>query len=70
MFKDIVSNNKYAKVLRGMGFADPRWGGGVNVQRRYKNPDGYITSAFTGNDLLSINDKTARCVVNRSVPVK
>ncbi|MNJ35592.1 Serine/threonine-protein kinase pkn1 [compost metagenome] len=68
-FKNLASNNKYAKVLRGVDYADPAWGGGVNVQRTYRSPDGYI-HGLAGGGVLSINNKTARCVVNSSAPVK
>lgn len=68
-FKDPVSNNKHAKVLRGADYADPKWGGGVNVQRSYRNPDGHLPSVVTGDDVLEIFDKTARCVVNTAEPL-
>lgn len=70
VFKDLSSNNKYAKVLRGVNYANPKWGGGVNVQRNYKNPDGYFKSLVVEGDLLNIFDKTARCVINSSTPIK
>lgn len=69
VFKGPVSNNKYAKVLRGVDYADPRWGGGVNVQRSYRSPDGYLYSTVNEVDMLIISDKTARCVVNATEPV-
>ncbi|UVJ46134.1 formylglycine-generating enzyme family protein [Pseudomonas sp. LS1212] len=64
VFRGPASNNKYAKVLRGVSYADPQWGGGVNVQRSYRNPDGHFYSVVNKEELLSIADKTARCVVN------
>lgn len=70
-YKDSRSNNKYAKVLRGQSFADPSWGGGVNVQRNYKSPDGTQPSVVNGmGDLLVLINKTARCVVNHPRPVQ
>ncbi|WP_223123674.1 formylglycine-generating enzyme family protein [Pseudomonas fluorescens] len=68
-FKGPVSNNKYAKVLRGAGYANPGWGGGTNIQRSYSNPDGHLLSLVTEEDVLQIFDKTARCVVNASEPL-
>ena len=69
-YKSPASNNKYAKVLRGADYANPRWGAGVNVHRSYRNPDGYMASALTWReDFLAITNKTARCVVNSVVPV-
>ncbi|MNO85777.1 Serine/threonine-protein kinase pkn1 [compost metagenome] len=48
------------KVLRGQGFADPTWGGGVNVYRTPAEPNGYLDDS----DMVFLRDKTARCVVN------
>jgi len=71
VYKDARSNHKYAKVLRGKDFADPSWGGGVNVHRSYKSPDGTQPSVVTGmGDLLILRNKTARCVVNHPQPIK
>ncbi|CAI8925447.1 formylglycine-generating enzyme family protein [Pseudomonas sp. IT-P218] len=71
VYKDARSNHKYAKVLRGKDFADPSWGGGVNVHRSYKSPDGTQPSVVTGmGDLLILKNKTARCVVNHPQPIK
>ena len=68
-FKDPASNNKHAKVLRGLDYADPRWGGGVNVQRSYSSPDARYPSFVTEGEILLISDKTARCVVNVAGPL-
>lgn len=68
-FKGPASNNKYAKVLRGVAYADPTWGGGVNVQRSYMNPDGYRQSLGVDEQVLFITNKTSRCVVNSPKPV-
>jgi formylglycine-generating enzyme required for sulfatase activity len=70
VYKDDRSNNKYAKVLRGQDFADPQWGGGVNVHRNYKNPDGAEPGFSNLGDLLILVNKTARCVVNHPQPIK
>ncbi|MHC6225421.1 formylglycine-generating enzyme family protein [Pseudomonas sp. X10] len=51
---------QYTKVLRGQEYANPIWGGGVNVHRLFGSPNG-IDSDF-GDPYLS--SKTARCVVN------
>ena len=69
-YKDDISNNKFAKVLRGKDYADPFWGGGVNVQRYYDNPEADFHSVVNKKDLVVLGDKTARCVVNSPVPVK
>ncbi|MNE30389.1 Serine/threonine-protein kinase pkn1 [compost metagenome] len=69
VFKGPASNNKYAKVLRGVAYANPQWGGGVNVHRSYRNPDGYLPSPGAKRDLLFISNKTARCVVNSTIRV-
>lgn len=69
-YKDPRSNNKYAKVLRGKSFADPSWGGGVNVHRNYKSPDGTEPGFSNLGDLLILTNKTARCVVNSPHPIK
>lgn len=65
----IESDNNYAKVLRGVSRADPLWGGGVSVQRSYRSPDGYIRGVLSDKSVLSISDKTARCVVNSELPL-
>jgi formylglycine-generating enzyme required for sulfatase activity len=64
IFKGPASNNKYAKVFRGVSYANPQWGGGVNVQRHYGSPDGNRYSPALKGDLLMVSNKTARCVVN------
>lgn len=48
------------KVLRGQAYANPSWGGGVNVHRTPKNPHGYASE----DKMIVLGDKTARCVVN------
>jgi len=63
------SNNNYAKVLRGISYANPRWGGGLNVQRSYRSPDGYVRGVLSDEGLLVIIGKTARCVVNSVTPL-
>ncbi|MDZ5435200.1 formylglycine-generating enzyme family protein [Pseudomonas fluorescens] len=70
VYKDPSSNDKHAKVLRGQDYANPSWGGGVNVYRSYKNPDGNERSTFNSGDLLVILDKTARCVLNLPRPIR
>lgn len=70
VYKDIVSNDKFAKVLRGKNYADPFWGGGVNVQRSYGNQNADMRSVVDGSDLVVLDNKTARCVVNSQTPVK
>lgn len=70
VYIDEISYNKYARVLRGKDYADPRWGGGVNVHRHYRSPDGVFRSVFGNGDILSIGNKTARCVVNHAHPIK
>ncbi|MFJ4431057.1 formylglycine-generating enzyme family protein [Pseudomonas sp. NPDC089395] len=69
VYKGRESNNNYAKVLRGISYADPLWGGGVNVQRSYRSPDGYISSTISSDGLLAVVGKTARCVVNSATPL-
>ncbi|MCK8658418.1 formylglycine-generating enzyme family protein [Pseudomonas umsongensis] len=69
-YKDPPSNYKYAKVLRGKDYADPQWGGGVNVHRSYRSPDGSMASLSGTGDLLVLTDKTARCVVNHPRPIE
>ena len=70
-YKSPASNNKYAKVLRGADYSNPRWGAGVNVHRNYRNPDGHMASFFKGGgEFLAITNKTARCVVSSAVPIK
>jgi sulfatase modifying factor 1 len=70
VYKDPSSNNKYAKVLRGKDYADPSWGGGVNVHRGYRNPDGAMSSISGRGEFLVLENKTARCVVNYPRPIK
>ncbi|WP_218646639.1 formylglycine-generating enzyme family protein [Pseudomonas umsongensis] len=68
--KDPPSNYKYAKVLRGKDYANPQWGGGVNVHRSYRSPDGTVAGLSNGDDSLILGDKTARCVVNHPQPIE
>jgi formylglycine-generating enzyme required for sulfatase activity len=70
VYIDKISYNKYAKVLRGKDYADPQWGGGVNVHRHYSSPDGIFRSSISSGGILSLGDKTARCVVNHAHPIK
>jgi formylglycine-generating enzyme required for sulfatase activity len=70
VYRDGISNNKYAKVLRGQDYANPRWGGGVNVHRSYRSPDATASGAIGRSDTLVLGNKTARCVVNHPSPVK
>ncbi|NWL18187.1 formylglycine-generating enzyme family protein [Pseudomonas umsongensis] len=69
-YKDPSSNYNYAKVLRGKDFADPRWGGGVNVHRNYRSPDGTMAGLSGKGHLLVLGNKTARCVVNHPQTIK
>jgi len=70
VYKDPSSNYKYAKVLRGKDYADPQWGGGVNVHRSYRSPDATMASLSNRGERLVLGDKTARCVVNDLYPIK
>lgn len=70
VYKSPPSNFKYAKVLRGKDYADPNWGGGINVQRSYRSPDGTIASSSEKGYLVSLSDKTARCVVNHPYSIR
>ncbi|NWL18001.1 hypothetical protein DM828_01465 [Pseudomonas umsongensis] len=70
IYKDAISNDKYAKVLRGVDYANPMWGGGVNVHRYYKSPDGTEPGFSNLGDQLILENKTARCVVNSPHPLK
>jgi len=70
VYIDEISDNKYAKVLRGKDYADPQWGGGVNVHRHYRSPDGIFLSGPGKGGILSLGNKTARCVVNHPTPIK
>ncbi|MFJ4431345.1 formylglycine-generating enzyme family protein [Pseudomonas sp. NPDC089395] len=70
VYKGRDSNHQYAKVLRGIAYANPLWGGGVNVQRSYRSPDGYVQSFLSDGSFLNLSDKTARCVVNSEVSLE
>ena len=69
VYKGEDTDNKYAKVLRGVDYANAQWGGGFNVRRRYSTPDAITKNMFIDKDRRVITDKTARCVVNSPVPV-
>jgi len=66
MYKDEKTNYEYAKVLRGNNQAQPLWGGGVNVQRRYASPNAMRHSGMLGKAKAYLLDKTVRCAVNAS----
>jgi len=70
VYKDPPSNYNHAKVLRGKDFANPLWGGGVNVHRSYRSPDGTMAGLSGKGHLLVLGDKTARCAVNYPHPIK
>ncbi len=61
--KDVFGN--FTKVVRGQDFANPYWGGGINVFRRGQDPFG----RFTKDGSISLSSKTMRCVVNSPTPV-
>lgn len=63
IFKDQFGH--YTKVLRGQSFANPYWGGGVNVFRRPMDPLGRLYE----DEAVFIADKTMRCVVNSPEPI-
>ncbi|MFK7702296.1 formylglycine-generating enzyme family protein [Pseudomonas caspiana] len=63
VFKDTFGH--FTKVMRGQSYADPYWGGGVNVHRTEKDPLG----RFSEKGTIVLNSKTMRCVVNSSAPV-
>ncbi|SFN46404.1 Sulfatase-modifying factor enzyme 1, partial [Pseudomonas sp. ok602] len=54
------------KVIRGQGYANPYWGGGVNVFRRMADPYGRADA----NGRVFLGARTARCIVNNPVPIK
>lgn len=64
VYKGRDTNNKYAKVMRGVDYANAQWGGGFNVRRRYDTPDAMMETSWRGKDTRIVADKTARCVVN------
>ena len=70
IFKDVSTNDKYAKVLRGIDYPNARWGGGLNIQRSYANQDADFYSIVNKRDLISLAEKTARCVVNSPEAIK
>jgi formylglycine-generating enzyme required for sulfatase activity len=63
IFKDVLGH--FAKVLRGQNYADPYWGGGVNVHRSEQEPFGRVDKEGS----IFIASKTARCAVNSPTPV-
>ncbi len=69
VYKGEETGNKYAKVMRGVDYADARWGGGFNVRRKYGSPDAIRKNMILDEDSRMITNKTARCVVNSTVPV-
>jgi len=56
----------FTKVTRGQDYADPYWGGGVNVFRSAEDPYG----RFGEKSSIYLADKTMRCVVNSPEPVQ
>jgi formylglycine-generating enzyme required for sulfatase activity len=56
----------YAKVARGQSYANPYWGGGVNVFRTPADPLG----RFHKDGTIVIANKTMRCVVNSPTPIE
>jgi len=69
VYKGGDTNNKYAKVMRGVDFANAQWGGGFNVRRRYDTPDVTMKGSWREREMRIVSNKTARCVVNSPVPV-
>ncbi len=63
VFKDKFGN--FTKVIRGQSYADPYWGGGVNVYRREQDPSGRLGKKGS----IYLASKTMRCVVNSPTPV-
>jgi hypothetical protein len=64
VFKDALGHD--AKVVRGQSYANPYWGGGVNVFRTPADPLG----RFNKNGTIVLTSKTMRCVVNSPIPVE
>jgi formylglycine-generating enzyme required for sulfatase activity len=62
-FKDRFGRS--TKVLRGQNYADPDWGGAVNIFRKAEDPYG----RFGEEGFIYIDNKTMRCAVNSSTPV-
>jgi len=69
VYKGRDTDNKFAKVMRGVDHANAQWGAGVNVHRHYANPDVTIQETWRDKIVRSVTDKTARCVVNSPVPM-
>lgn len=69
VYKGADTDGKYAKVMRGVDYANAQWGGGFNVRREYFNPDVTFKNTWRDKVVRVVTDKTARCVVNSSVPV-
>jgi formylglycine-generating enzyme required for sulfatase activity len=63
VFKDKFGH--FTKVMRGQSYADPYWGGGVNVYRTAQEPFG----RYGKKGSIYLADKTVRCVVNSPTPV-
>ena len=63
VYKDYYGRDM--KVARGQSYANPAWGGGVNVHRTKAEPYGYVKN----KGLVVLIAKTARCAVNSSKPV-
>ncbi|WPN51991.1 SUMF1/EgtB/PvdO family nonheme iron enzyme [Pseudomonas sp. P9_2] len=64
VFKDYFGRD--TKVVRGQDFANPAWGGGVNVHRTAAEPHGYRNK----EEIAFLTTKTARCAVNSATPIK
>jgi formylglycine-generating enzyme required for sulfatase activity len=63
VFKDVFGYD--TKVLRGQSYADPYWGGGVNVHRTGADPYGRTDKEGS----IYIATKTVRCAVNSPEPL-
>ncbi len=64
VYKGRDTSDKYAKVMRGVDYANAQWGGGFNVRRRYYTPDAMVQSSWRDKYVRVVANKTARCVVN------
>ena len=69
VYKGRDTDGKYAKVMRGVDYANAQWGGGFNVRREYFNPDVTFQNSWRNKVVRVVTDKTARCVINSAVPV-
>ncbi len=63
-FKDYFGRD--VKVARGQEFANPAWGGGINIQRTAAEPHGYQVEI----ERPYLSSKNARCVVNSTKRVE